>query len=478
MKLNKFIALTMLGCFAFPIVAAEPVAEPVKSAEVKEDAKDMPADGKSVVKKATGKKVKAKKMTGTKKHAHHGKHHGKHSVECHAPAHQAASMVLTTPASASTPDGYMKVKENVFFGINGYVQANGNYDYKGYAGDFVDVSTIPYGTVKDKNVLSMHVKQTRLNFMSLAKTAIGDVKGRLEMDFYGDPESASTSNTARASSVSYKPRLRHAYVEAAGFLVGQTESLFTSVYETKMVNFQGHFGYSSRQSQIRYTFNQNEPLTFAVALSQPVADGTYFNSTPSNPKIVVRGDDKTPDFTAKLNYTMNGHGVNLRGALRQLSYKNYANNSASKMGWGIGLNGKVQVTEGSSFVALIDYGTGIGRYSELSGQSAVWDNINNKIELQKMLTWGAGYGYSFCEQWQVNLGYSRNSVKQAKLRAANSDDTKSLERMFFNVFYSPVKDLTVALEYGNYRRKSMKPSGFQEQKGTRDRVALGVQYKF
>lgn len=482
MKLNKFIALTMLGCFAFPIIAAAPAAEPTKLAEVKEDAKDMAADGKAGAKKIA---TKAKKMKTKKNHAHHGKHHGKHSVECHAPAHQAGSMALTTPMSTSasmsmstpmstsTPDGYMKVKENVFFGIHGYVQANGNYDFKGYSGDFVDVSTIPYGSVTDKNVLSMQVKQTRLNFMSLAKTTIGDVKARLEMDFYGDIEDASTG--IRSKSVSYKPRLRHAYVETAGFLVGQTESLFTSVYETPMINFQGMFGYSKRQMQVRYTFNENQPLTFAVALSQPVADGIYSSGS----RIAKRGDDKVPDFTAKLNYTTNGHGVNLRGALRQLSYKNAAEKSASKMGWGIGLNGKVQVIEGSSFVALIDYGTGIGRYmSELENQSVVWDATNSKVELQKMLTWGAGYSLSCCEQWQFNLGYARNSVKQATLRFANNDDTKSLERIFFNVIYSPVKDLNIGLEYGNYRRKSMKPTGFKEQKGTRDRVSLSVQYKF
>jgi hypothetical protein len=473
MKLNKFIALTMLGCFAFPIIAAEPAAEPSKLlAEAKEDAKAVIADGKSVVKKVTAAtKAKAKKMMGKKKHAHHAKHPVKHhSVECNAPAHTAAALMLTTPTS--TPDGYMKVKENVFIGIHGYAQANVNYDFKGYAGDFVDVSTIGYAAPTNKNVLSMHVKQTRLNLMSLARTTIGDVKARLEMDFYGDIEYANT--TTRSSATSHKPRMRHAYVEAGGFLVGQTDSLFASVYEMPVVNFQGMFGYSTRQIQIRYTFNENEPMTFAVALSQPVADGIDTAGT----KIATRGDDKVPDFTAKLNYKMFGHDMALRGALRQLSYKNTAGQSASKMAWGVGLNGKVQVVEGSSLVALIDYGTGIGRYSELSGQSVVWDALNNKTELQKMLTWGAGYSHRFCEQWQVNLGYSQNSVKQAKLRLANNVDTKSLQRIFFNIIYSPVQDLNVSLEYGNFRRKSMKATNLTEQKGTRDRVSLAVQYKF
>lgn len=459
MKLNKFIALTMLGCFAFPIIAAESAVE----------AKEIVADDKAAVKKvAVASKAKVKKVRSKKKHAHHAtKPRAKDSVECNAPV-QPATLLLTTPTS--TPDGYMKVKENLFIGIHGYAQANVNYDFKGYAGDFVEVNAIPYGPATSKNVLSMHVKQTRLNLESLAKTTIGDVKARLEMDFYGDVEGADVDNEYREHSNSYKPRMRHAYVEAAGFLVGQTESLFTSVYEIPMVNFQGMFGYSKRQMQVRYTFNENEPLTFAVALAQPKSDFTSIYGA----KLGAHGNDNIPDFTAKLNYTMDGHGVNLRGVLRQLK----AEKSTKKMGWGVGLNGKIQVAEGSNLVALIDYGTGIGRYmSELEGQSFIFDSTNNKIELQKMLTWGAGYSHRFCEQWQVNLGYSQNSVKQAKI-LEDGANPKSLERMFFNVIYSPVKDLNVALEYGNYRHKSMKTELFPQQKGIRDRVSLAVQYKF
>ena len=429
MKLSKVVALTVLGCFALPIVA-----------EAKAKAKKMPA-----------------------------KKHG--AVECMAPMKPAVS-------ASTTPDGYMKVKDNLFVGIHGYVQGIMNYDFKGFGGDYISADKIPYDDGKPANkkesVLSMHAKQTRLGIYSLAKTSIGDVKGRVEFDFYKDQDLANTANPSTTTSHAF--RMRHAYLEACGWLVGQTDSLFTTIHEVPSLNFADHFGGGRRHFQVRYTYDFNDMFNLAVALEQPESDGI----SPAGVDRSFYKEQKLPDFTMKTTYMMDGHSIDLRGVLRSVSFKSAnMNKSKSKMGWGLGTNMKFQYMNGSNLIGMVNYGQGIGRYiSEHNGQSVVVDFIKDKIENQKILEWGAGISHMLADEWQVNLGYSQSRVTNAKLRTANNTDTKMLDRMFANVMWMPVKDLKVGLEFMQGRRKSMTNGANTEQKGTRNRVTVGVQYKF
>lgn len=437
MKLNKIIALTMLGCFALPVA------------------------------------VEAK-THGKKKHVAAKKHE---SVEC-----AAAMKPASVPATLNAPEGHLKVNDNLYVGIHGYVKGIMNYDFKGFGGDYISADTIPYDDGKPadgrKNVFSMHAKETRFSVNSLAKTSIGDVKGRIEVDFYGYQVLANEGEPNAASRL----RMRHAYLEAAGFLVGQTDSLFTSIHEIPTLNFADHFGGGQRHMQGRYTYEYNEMFSLAAAIEQAKADG----HGPSN-ALLFNDESKMPDFTMQAKYTMDGHSVDLRGVLRSISYKNTNTlKSTNKMGWGIGTNMKINIMDMANFIGLVNYGQGIGRYmSEHNGQSVVWDVSADKMETQKMLEWGAGLSYNFNPEWQTNVGYSQSRVSEAKLAnvaalvaGEETSSTKMLDRMFVNLMWSPVKDLNVGLEFMQARRKSFKSATVAEKKGTRNRVTVGVQWKF
>ena len=104
----------------------------------------------------------------------------------------------------------------------------------------------------------MHAKQTRLRFDSLTPTKMGNLKTRIETDFY-------TPRRPR--------RLRHAYASLGGVLVGQNWSILgdENTY-ADTIDVEGPVGVAAiRRPQVRYTSAMGKNLTAQVALEDPDA---------------------------------------------------------------------------------------------------------------------------------------------------------------------------------------------------------------
>ncbi|CAO5676046.1 MAG: hypothetical protein NEHIOOID_00631 [Holosporales bacterium] len=460
--------MAVMGCFALPLFAEETATD----AKVEKTEAAAPA-------KKIKKHKKAKKAV-----AHKAAHKTEAAKEAAAPALPTAPSVpavapATTPSA--TPEGFIKVNDTTFVGIHGMINALVTYDFNGYGGDELFVPNTIYSTEEDnKQKTSMHGKTSRLKFVALNKSSIGDIQANLEADFMGE---TSTAEKGEDAANKYTFRLRHAFVTVNGFLIGHTDSMFVDFDQITTVDPAGHFGGGLRQFQVRYAHDFGV-VNLGVALERPTADymnkdGYKTGASDSSDLSGLARQNNLPDLTAKLGFKFGDHVLAVRGLLHKVSVKDVLNKvTYSKMGYGMGLNAKIATMKNSGFVAAVTYGKGIGHYlSEFDGSSVVVDRVTRKAELVKFMEWGAGYTQCFCDAWSMNIGYSETSAKTDALRPAAKQITLGkIQRMFVNVIWSPVKDLNIGLEYAEVRTRAMDTT--VANKGKRNRVSLGVQYNF
>ena len=105
---------------------------------------------------------------------------------------------------------------------------------------------------------SLHARQTRLRFDSLTPTKAGQLKTRIETDFYGGGNAL---------------RMRHAYATLGGVLAGQTWStIMDENTYADTIDFEGPVGVIAvRRPQVRYSQAMGKNLTGQVALEDPNA---------------------------------------------------------------------------------------------------------------------------------------------------------------------------------------------------------------
>lgn len=148
--------------------------------------------------------------------------------------------------------------------IGGYIKADLFYDVDEDLGDSFAASAISPdvpGAVDNDGTFRAHAKQSRLWFKTSTPTEMGDLKTHLEGDFLGAGGNEKFSNSTTF-------RLRHAYGQLGGLLVGQTWTNFMSLHSyADTVDFFGPAGMPFvRQVQLRYTFTPVDSLQISVAV--------------------------------------------------------------------------------------------------------------------------------------------------------------------------------------------------------------------
>lgn len=466
MKMSKIFLFAVLGSFSLPVMASDTVAE---------------KEPKKIEKK------KLKKHYGHKKHDH---------LYCNVPVVSKVA-AITSAAEKPVPaapvlnakkddslKGYVKVTDNTFIGMHGFVKAVFNSDFSGFGGDKLQTNNIPFSQSEPKRKFTVQGKASRLGFDSLTKTSSGDIKGKLELDFWGNAAKAGTDD----STSSYAPRVRHGFVTFNGFTIGHTDSLFVTYPTTPAVDTEGHFGGPLRQLQIRYTTSNSGPVICAVALERSGFDmltnaGRTYASTAALPTGVERVT-RLPDLTSKVGFKFGDHALAVRSLVRKMEFKDTTNNkNISKIGWAVGADAKLSTMKNSYFVAVANYGAGFGRYiAELEGQSIVTQVVVGQIntDVPKMFEWGLGYTQGITDAWQLNVGYSQATCQKSALLtdAATQKVSGQLQRVYTNVMWNPIKELTISLEYAQGLRHSFKNAVGTESVGIVRRVVVGVQYNF
>ncbi len=284
---------------------------------------------------------------------------------------------------------------------------------------------------------------SRLNFE--VRTPAGDTQMRafIEGDFFG-----SNGNQSRTNF-----RLRHAYAQFQGILVGQTWSTFSDpAADHQDLDFEGINGENViRQPQFRYTWRVDEHLSVAAAVETPEVSLTG-----------GVGVNQIPDTVGRAIWTFReiGH-FQAAVVLRQIRGESDLEPDVVKSvpAWGASLSGVVpfrvfDLTD--RFVYQVNIGKGIARYindlNSLGGQDAVFNPATGELHSLP----ATGFYLDYEHQWK-----EWETTKKMKLRSSfiwsfvevnNLDfqlDTayKRTNRYSVNVVFSPIDRIDVGAEY-------------------------------
>ena len=304
-------------------------------------------------------------------------------------------------------------------------------------------SSIPVGvpqTAGDARRTNISARASRLNIEFRTPGGAQEVRAYFEGDFAGAGDQF---------------RLRHAYAQYRGFIVGQTWSTFSDPYvELEDLDFEGISSENViRQPQLRYWWTKNKNR-LAVALETPqvsVTGGTGVNLIPD---LILR------EF---FELSKGGH-VQLAGVVRQIRAQSSSGRVSSTWGAGGSVSGVVIVPLKhltDRVLYQVNAGKGIARYindlnpndlSTTSGLDAVFDTTSGELRALPVLGWYVGYEHSWKEWKQLQTMNLRSTILWSLVAANNFDfmppeSYKRTNRFAVNLVFSPSSRVDAGIEY-------------------------------
>jgi len=350
--------------------------------------------------------------------------------------------------SFTTPSG----TEVKFYGN---VRADASYQAEGgsAARMYNQISTVPLEGVKEaSDRLKTTLNSSRFGFDFKTPTQAGDVAGKLEMDFVG-------------GAAADQFRIRHAYMTYGNWLVGQTWSNFAVPdYMPETVDALAYAGGAvKRTPQVRYTAKFSPQTNLVVAAEDPKDNSIT---------------QRLPALTARLNHQF---ADNMSVSARAMGHEKRIN-SDEEMAWGVGLGAKYDVTPSTTLKA--DYYHVKGDSSFVSFANTGTIQGANGLEQSEFDSITVGLTQKFNEKLRGTVGYGYMSFDQdADYLAATPADkrtgvNKDLWQAWANVFYSPIKPVSLGLEYVYGEREAVVPAANKSQTGVDNRVQATAIYNF
>ena len=348
--------------------------------------------------------------------------------------------------------------------IGGYFKTDFIYDLKpaGNAEAFVPAS-IPIPQIATVNNSTVSVRPTRLTLdFRIPSTKIGEVRFYLEGDLFG------TNATT--------PRMRHAYAQAANFLVGQT---FTNFMDPDgfpdTLDFQGPNGMVNlRNPQLRYGFALNKSTTFYISLEKPSSDIVFktseFSSQPNAP---------SPDGTVRLRKEFEGGHVQLSGLFRSVAafvVSGTQERTDSVFGWGLNFSSGFKTFGKDNIVFAVVGGHGVSRYIQDSSGLGIDAEVISAADPHLRATPAVGTDLAYQHYWTKTLRssavFSYAAVQNTHYLPANpyNHSDYSAANLIWNPYSS---SLNVGAEflYGWQQLQS-------GAKGNAPRIQFSAKYSF
>ncbi|MDR8524227.1 DcaP family trimeric outer membrane transporter [Shewanella fidelis] len=358
------------------------------------------------------------------------------------------------------------------FQFGGYVKADVMFsDYSNGAPGSGSLSRQFYvpGTIygdasNGKQVVDFQARESRFNFKTSTDLNGHKLSGFIELDFM-----THTDGNERVSN-SYSPRIRQAFISFDNWAAGQMWTTFQNPGALpENLDFVGAADGTPfvRQTMVRYT---NGGFQFSAENPETTLN-TYRD--PSGTRV-TSGSGMIPDFVARYNMkTESGMAFTFAGIARQLNIemnKDTANPiDATEFGYGVSFTGVIPVGQDDIKMSAT-YGEGLGRYMALNYVNAGVLNGNGDIE-----TIGSYGGYISYRHWWNDKW--RTSITGSGFKADNNVDlsgnnvNKDSYSGYINLLYSPVKPLTVGVEY--MYAKNTKENGMD---GELNRVIFSMKY--
>ena len=359
-------------------------------------------------------------------------------------------------ATGDFPGSWKMPGTNTSVSFSGYVKFDAIHDFNTDLGDsFEAYSDFPLKGVDDRPKTSFHARQSRIRFDSLTKTDAGDLKTRIEGDFYYN------------SGAPF--RLRHAYGSLGPVLAGRNWSIFQDedTY-ADTVDFGGPVGVvSSRRSQLRYTWSMGKSVTGQVAIEDP--GGPTIRKSEEN----ASSQDRLPNFLAALRFRPSWGAVNVSGMLGEVRY-NEGDAEDNLSIYGLHVGGHVKLLDSTKLLATFNIGKGgLAGYLIGGGPAATLDDEDELTAVGSVggffgLThkWSASVGSGLYYGW-VEHDYDESAKKMF------AGDHAELRTLHANFWWSPAPKLRVGLELIKGWRETN-----DDQEGEATRAQLGIQYSF
>ena len=339
--------------------------------------------------------------------------------------------------------------------LYGYAEAHLIHDIGRWGGadNFTDLTFQPVGSelagnpaLGQKGKTKLTAQTSRFGFETSTPTGAGSFNTKLEMDFYAYNGTEKGQNRNRL-------RLRQAYGEYGGFLIGQAWSTFMDLDDLpETVDFNGAIGAPfSRRTMVRYAYGDTKAgYKFTVALEDP-EDQFGGGST----------GERTPQLIARFDQSFDWGAINIRGLTHEKRSL-----TASKRGYGIGIGGSYKLTDKDLLMG--QYTRVDGDIDQLYGSNGYSIAANGEISFDKNQGLVVGYTKTFSDQLRGTLAYGLNRGDSAQ--AVNN---KQLQQFFVNLIYAPIKNVELGGELIIGERKT-----FAGEKGAMQRLDLMGRYSF
>jgi len=291
-------------------------------------------------------------------------------------------------------------------------------------------------------------------------------------------------------------RLRHAYGEYSGVLMGQTWSNFNSfVGNTATLDFDslpGLAGLQGRVAQARYTsgplsVSLEDPQASILGATEVTAAGTQVGvDANGDPVFVGRSTSSTqkdslPALTARLEDSAGGLSYSAAVLAHQIGYDD-GTNDESAVGFATFVAAKMALTDMITIQGTLSYTDGANSFLYRSGENFGAESayIDGSGDVETISGYGGsvGAGINLGGGRSVNIGYGLVEVDwddaESDLGTAEvADKSETNSAIMANYQWTPVKNVMMGVEYQFLDRENV-----DDTDGDASRILFAAQYNF
>ncbi|MDP4032216.1 MAG: DcaP family trimeric outer membrane transporter [Pseudorhodobacter sp.] len=300
-----------------------------------------------------------------------------------------------------------RIAPNTRLKVYGYVKTDfiADLDYDLGTTIFDIINVVP-GTPTDTTFRAQAI-QSRIGFWTYTDTSFGELQTRIEGDFFGGGANGGQF------------RLRHAYGQLGGLLIGKTWTNFMPIESyPDALDFQGPAGIPfARPEQVRYTYDVGNGFSLSGSIERDSA---------------TSGASNNPAVTAAGSYSFGDSFVKLAGL-----YRTVPSGGQDIDAWGVNLSGNTKLWKGGTLQASLTTGEGIGSYMVFGGDDVLGTSA--------IRTSGVTLGLNQAINDKVSFGlvYGYRDIDQGALPT----DTENLTTVHASIYYKPVEKMQLGLEY-------------------------------
>jgi hypothetical protein len=307
-------------------------------------------------------------------------------------------------------------------------------------------NSIPVGvpSTGEAKRTSISARASRLNLEFRTPGGAQEIRAFFEGDFAGAASAQATGRPIDAF------RMRHAYAQYRGLIVGQTWSTFSDPWvELEDLDFEGVSSENViRQPQLRYWWTQGRNRV-AIAVETPAVSITGGQGVNMIPDLVAREFKEFSD---------GGH-IQIAGVLRKIRGEAVPGEVRSDWGAGGSISGVVKVpvkgmTDRLMFQA--NAGVGIARYindlQSAGGLDAVFDTTTGALRALPVVGWYVGVEHRWKEWKRLQTMNLRSTALWSLVDVHNyafqpPDAYNQTNRFAVNLVFSPSTRIDAGIEY-------------------------------